>query len=106
MPCIIGEFHFGATSDTGLFHPGLLHCSDQADRARAYQEYVRSVIDNPHFVGCHWFQYMDSPITGRALDGENYNVGFVRVTDVPYQSMVDAAKELHRNLYKRRFGDD
>lgn len=105
MPSIIGEFHFGATADTGLFHPGLLHCSDQADRARAYQEYVHSVIDNPYFVGCHWFQYMDSPITGRALDGENYNVGFVRVTDVPYESMVNAAKELHSNLYKRRFGE-
>ncbi|MEM9411219.1 MAG: agarase [Planctomycetota bacterium] len=104
-PFLIGEFHFGATSDTGLFHPGLVHASDQEDRARAYTEYVHSVIDNPYFVGCHWFQYMDSPITGRALDGENYNVGFVRVTDVPYASMVNAAKKLHGELYERRFGE-
>ena len=64
-PSIIGEFHFG-TTDSGLFHPGLLHTSGQEDRARMYKEYMESVIDNPYFVGAHWFQYMDSPLTGRA----------------------------------------
>lgn len=104
MPAIIGEFHFGA-SDSGLFHPGLLHAADQEDRARMYKEYMHSVIDNPYFIGAHWFQYIDSPITGRALDGENYNVGFVSVADVPYAPMVKAAKELHSDLYKRRYGN-
>jgi len=104
MPSIIGEFHFGAT-DSGLFHPGLLHAADQEDRARLYQEYMHSVIDNPYFVGAHWFQYVDSPITGRALDGENYNVGFVSVADVPYAPMVEAAMELHSDLYPRRYGN-
>ncbi len=104
MPSIIGEFHFGA-SDSGLFHPGLLHAADQEDRARMYKEYMHSVIDNPYFVGAHWFQYIDSPITGRAIDGENYNVGFVSVADVPYAPMVEAAVELHSELYTRRFGN-
>ena len=104
MPSIIGEFHFGA-SDSGLFHPGLLHAADQEDRARLYQEYMHSVIDNPYLVGAHWFQYIDSPITGRALDGENYNVGFVSVADVPYAPMVEAATELHSELYTRRYGN-
>ena len=97
-------FHFGA-SDSGLFHPGLLHAADQKDRARMYKEYMESVIDNPYFVGAHWFQYIDSPITGRALDGENYNVGFVSVTDTPYQEMIEAAYELNSSLYGRRYGD-
>ena len=104
MPSIIGEFHFGA-SDSGLFHPGLLHAADQEDRARLYKEYMQTVIDNPHFVGAHWFQYIDSPITGRALDGENYNVGFVSVADVPYAPMVEAAMELHSEMYPRRYGN-
>ena len=104
MPSIIGEFHFGA-SDSGLFHSGLLHAADQEDRARMYKEYMHSVIDNPYFIGAHWFQYIDSPITGRALDGENYNVGFVSVADVPYAPMVRAAKELHSEMYQRRFGE-
>ncbi|MEI8646891.1 beta-galactosidase [Paraglaciecola sp. Hal342] len=33
MPSIIGEYHSGAM-DTGLYHPGLIHSSDQKDRAR------------------------------------------------------------------------
>ncbi len=100
-PSIIGEFHIGA-SDSGLFHPGLVHASSQEDRGRMFKEYMQSVIDNPYFVGAHWFQYIDSPITGRAYDGENYNVGFVSVADVPYAPMVESAKSLHREMYQRR----
>ncbi len=103
MPSIIGEFHMGAL-DNGLFHPGLVMASDQADRARMFKEYMNTVIDNPYFVGAHWFQYIDSPITGRAYDGENYNVGFVSVTDTPYEQMIEAAQEVNSNLYTRRFG--
>ncbi|MER2492780.1 beta-galactosidase [Catenovulum sediminis] len=102
MPSIIGEFHNGAM-DSGLFNPGLIHAEDQADRGKKYQEYMYSVIDNPYFVGAHWFQYIDSPLTGRAYDGENYNVGFVNVADIPYQPLVDAAKEVNENIYTRRF---
>ncbi|MBR9913029.1 MAG: agarase [Gammaproteobacteria bacterium] len=102
-PSIIGEFHMGA-SDSGLFHGGLVLSADQEDRAKMYREYMQSVIDNPYFIGAHWFQYMDSPITGRALDGENYNNGFVSVADVPYQPMVKAARSIHRDMYQRRFG--
>lgn len=102
MPSIIGEFHFGAR-DNGLFHPGLIQAATQADRAKMYKDYMHSVIDNPYFVGAHWFQYMDSPISGRAYDGENYNVGFVNVTDTPYAPMVEAAREIHTSMYSRRF---
>jgi len=42
---------------------------------------MESVIDNPYFIGTHWFQYIDSPMTGRAYDGENDNVGVVTITD-------------------------
>ena len=102
-PSLIGEFHMGSKSDTGLFHAGLVKAENQADRARMYKNYVNTVIDNPYMVGVHWFQYIDSPITGRAYDGENYNVGFVRVTDIPYDEMVTAAKEVNSALYERRF---
>ena len=104
-PSIIGEFHNGAL-DSGLLSSGLIHAESQQDRGKKYAEYVNSAIDNPYFVGTHWFQYIDSPLTGRALDGENYNVGFVSVTDIPYQPLVDAAKKVNANIYKRRFGVD
>ncbi len=103
MPSIIGEFHFGAL-DVGMFHPGIVSTAGQAERAKRYTEYMHGVIDNPWFVGAHWFQYTDSPASGRAWDGENYNVGFVSITDTPYQEMVDAALALNSGLYGRRFG--
>ncbi|AWB65074.1 agarase [Saccharobesus litoralis] len=102
-PTVIGEFHMGTTA-SGFFHPGLIHAASQEDRARMYKDYMHSIIDNNYFIGAHWFQYLDSPITGRAYDGENYNVGFVSVTDVPYNAMVKAARELHTELYERRWG--
>jgi len=105
MPSIIGEFHMGATSDTGLIHPGLVYAADQADRARMFKEFVEAVVDNPYFVGAHWFQYTDSPLTGRSYDGENYNVGFVSNTDVPYPEMVKTAKALNQELYPRAYGN-
>lgn len=99
-PCLIGEFHFGAL-DRGLFHPGLVSTPNQAARAAMYEDYIRSVADLPNFVGCHWFQYADEPLTGRPLDGENYNIGFVSVTDTPYPEMVAAARAAHGAMYQR-----
>ncbi|MFD1315176.1 agarase [Namhaeicola litoreus] len=103
MPTLIGEYHIGA-SDSGLFHSGLVHAMNQEDRANMWADYAYSVIDNPYLVGAHWFQYLDSPITGRAHDGENYNVGFVSNTDIPYPEMIKKAKEINSGLYTRRFG--
>ncbi len=102
-PTLIGEFGFGA-DDAGHFHPGIVVAADQKDRARKYKAYMHSIIDSPHFIGAHMFQYMDGPITGRAYDGENYNFGFVSITDIPYAPLVEAAKEVHGELYTRRFG--
>lgn len=96
-PCIIGEFHFGAL-DRGMFHPGLVQALDQADRGQAYQEYLRSVLSLPAFVGCHWFQYSDEPLTGR-FDGENYNIGMVSCTDTPYWELVTAVRQILGQVY-------
>lgn len=102
-PCIIGEFHFGAL-DRGLWHPGLVAAPNQQARAQMFIDYVQSVLDNPAFVGCHWFQYVDEPLTGRTWDGENYNIGFVAETDRPYHHMVNAARAVGGQLYTYRFG--
>lgn len=104
LPSIIGEFHVGAISDTGLYHPGLVMAHDQSDRAQMYLNYMESVLAHDTMVGAHWFQYVDSPISGRTYDGENYNVGFVSTTDIPYPEMVSAAKKFNSALYKKRYG--
>ena len=101
-PCIIGEFHFGAL-DRGMFHTGLVAVESQEERGKAYQAYVRSVWKLPAFVGCHWFQYVDQPLTGR-FDGENYNIGFVSVVDYPHWELVNAAREVNGRVYSELVG--
>jgi hypothetical protein len=51
----------------------------------------------PCFLGAHWFCWRDEPVLGR-MDGENYNIGFVDVTDRPYPELVAAAKATHKRL--------
>jgi hypothetical protein len=48
-------------------------------------------------IGTHWFQWIDQPATGR-FDGENYNIGWIDVTDRPYPDLVAAAKLTHARL--------
>jgi hypothetical protein len=98
-PALIGEFQFGST-DTGLFWPGLFDVAAEEQRGPAYAGYLRSALANPDIVGCHWFQYVDEPLTGRLLDGENGHMGFVSVADVPYAGLVSAAREANLSLLK------
>ena len=99
-PIIIGEFHFGS-EDRGL-SGGLVNKFTTQGRAAAYEAFVSSIAKEPQFLGCHWFQYADQALTGRT-DGENYNVGFVDVTDEPYLALISAARKAHRLLYSNRF---
>ena len=101
---IIGEFHFGAL-DRGQFHTGLVATQDQEDRARAYTQYVTECLAHPAIVGCHWFQYIDSPTTGRALDGENYQIGFLDNADTPYAEIIAASRKIGASMYDPRDGD-
>ncbi len=101
-PMINGEFHFGAL-DRGMFHPGLVATTDQNERAAAYCRYVEACLDHPRFVGTHWFQWQDQPLTGRS-DGENYQIGFLSVVDTPYPELVKASRHIARTMYQRRYG--
>jgi hypothetical protein len=101
LPIIIGEFHFG-TPDRGLA-PGLAQTISQKERGVAYRYYVENAAAHPSLVGTHWFQWLDQPSTGR-FDGENYNIGFVNVTDRPYLELVDAARETHKRIYEIHAG--
>jgi hypothetical protein len=67
-------------------------------RGPAYARYLRSAIANPDIVGCHWFQYVDEPLTGRVLDGENGHIGFVTAADIPYAGFVSAVRQVNLSL--------
>jgi hypothetical protein len=94
-PLLLGEFHFGVAG-RGLA-PGLVMAMNQAERAQAYRFYVEHAAAHPEVIGTHWFQWIDQPATGRS-DGENYNIGWVDVTDRPYEDLIAAAKVTHARL--------
>ncbi len=94
-PIIVGEFHFGVPG-RGLA-PGLVQVRDQAERGVAYRYYVEQAASFPAFIGSSWFQWVDQPSTGR-MDGENYNIGLVDVTDRPYRELIEAMRTTHRRL--------
>ncbi|MDO4557844.1 MAG: beta-agarase [Planctomycetia bacterium] len=99
-PVIIGEFHFGAL-DRGMFHTGLVPTKDQDDRADHYRRYLESGLRHPNIIGAHWFQYADQATTGR-FDGENYQIGFIDITDTPYPEIVKAARAVGHTMYELR----
>ena len=99
-PLIVGEFHFGAR-DRGLLNSACSTAFDQGERAECFKGYVNACLDHPRMVGCHWFQYTDQALTGRP-DGENYQIGFVSVCDVPYEELVLACRETAAQMYRRR----
>ena len=96
LPVLIGEFHIGVPAD-GLA-AGLVQAKDQAERGIAYRYYVEQAAALEWFVGSYWFAWRDEPVLGR-MDGENYNIGFVDVTDRPYVELIEAAKTAHKKLF-------
>ncbi len=102
LPIIIGEFHFG-TPGRGMA-PGLVQTLNHEERGVAYRYYVENAAAHHSIVGTHWFQWWDQPSTGR-YDGENYNIGFVSVTDVPYNDLVEAAKATHHRIKDIHLGN-
>jgi len=95
-PIVIGEFHFGVPAN-GL-GAGLVQTQNQSERAAGYRYYVEQAIALPYFLGAHWFQWQDQLVLGR-MDGENYNIGLVDITNRPYPELVRALKATHKVLY-------
>jgi len=50
-------------------------------------------VAQPSIVGVHWFQYLDQPVTGRLLDGENGHFGMIGITDLPFTGFVDSVRK-------------
>lgn len=91
-PVLITEFNVGST-DRGPFWGGPTPLAREEDRGAAYANFLKQALAEPSIVGVHWFQYLDQPVTGRLLDGENGHFGLVGITDVPYQGFVEAVRK-------------
>ncbi|MBK5510699.1 beta-agarase [Pseudomonas sp. TH15] len=91
-PVLITEFNFGS-ADRGPFWGGVTQLAKEEDRGLAYANFLKQAMSEPSIVGVHWFQYLDQPVTGRLLDGENGHFGLVGITDLPFQGFVDSVRK-------------
>jgi agarase len=96
-PLIITEFHYANVSGNNL-GSGLRSAQDAVQQGRLLQSFIGEAVDHPQIVGAHWFQWRDQSVGGR-YDGENYDVGFFDVADLPKDKLIRGAAESGRNLY-------
>jgi hypothetical protein len=96
-PLMIGEYGFRA-ADSGLpntWPPIFPVYPTQTRRASKYAAFVATMYAAPWVVGDAWFEFVDEPAGGRTGDGENSNWGLVTTGNVPYRTMIHAAKVVH-----------
>ncbi|AGI23337.1 hypothetical protein H681_07305 [Pseudomonas sp. ATCC 13867] len=98
-PVLITEFHFGSR-DRGPFWGGVAEVYNEQQRGEAYRRFLAEAVKAPNVVGAHWFQYLDQPVTGRLLDGENGHIGLVGITDLPFTGFVDAVRKANQQALK------
>jgi len=97
-PLAITEYSFEASDARGLACRNL--CISQAERARLAEAFTRAVFRLPFVVGAHWFQWIDQPITGRALgDGERANFGIIDVVDREHPELCAAMRAAGEAMY-------
>ena len=100
VPILASEFHFGAV-DRGVPSPGLSGSWDQRQRALSFAHYLASALEEPRFVGIHWFQWMDQSAAGRR-DRENHQCGFIDVAGNAYPEFTQVVSKATMNMYWAR----
>ncbi len=97
-PVLIGEWHH-VPLEKGSFYIDQEHFAETLQmRARKYNYFILSCLENPYIVGAHYFQYLDQPTVGRS-DGENFSCGFLNICDRPYPEMVNISRKIGSELY-------
>lgn len=106
VPVMCTEYYF-YSHDSGLFADAVgsgTERSSQTARASAMKSYIASSATHTRYVGTHWFQYFDYPPSGRLNSRNmNSNLGFVSTANLPYSTMVKAAREANYAMYRTRF---
>jgi len=96
-PVMITEFHFGS-ADRGPFGNGVAAVGSEEERGKAYARFVDAAVASGVVVGTHWFQYIDQPVTGRVLDGENSHIGLVGITDIPFRDFTRSVTDTNARV--------
>lgn len=99
-PVLVTEYYVAARDNrSGNKNTGKIFTtvSTQQERAQAVRIRLSTLASLPYVLGAHWFQLYDEPTFGRS-DGEDYNFGLVDIDDRPYQELVDAFIDAHRQI--------
>lgn len=96
-PVLITEFHFANIAGNNL-GSGLRSAQNAVQQGRLFGAYISAAVEHPKVIGAHWFQWRDQNAAGR-YDGENYDVGFFDVADIPNQDLIRAVEKTGRSLY-------
>jgi hypothetical protein len=96
-PILIGEHHVTLESPRQVPPPWKVFNAEE--RERYYKNFVEVWARRPYSLGCHYFQLIDQPLTGR-FDGENRTIGWLDITDQPHEDLVRAATATLPNIYE------
>ncbi|HSH09435.1 MAG TPA: beta-galactosidase, partial [Oceanipulchritudo sp.] len=97
-PVLISEYHFANVGGSNL-GSGLRSAQDSVQQARLVEHFIRDAVKHPSIVGAHWFQWRDQNVGGR-YDGENYDVGYYDVVDLPKEDLIRASRNVSDTLYQ------
>ena len=97
-PVLISEYHFANVGGSNL-GSGLRSAQDSVQQARLFESFIRDAVEHRSIVGAHWFQWRDQNAAGR-YDGENYDVGYYDVVDLPKEELIRASRRASDNLYQ------
>lgn len=96
-PILIGEHHVTLASDRQAPPPWQVF--NAQEREAYYRNFVQVWAQRSYSLGCHYFQLIDQPLTGRG-DGENRTIGWLDITDQPYEDLVRAARAVLPRIYE------
>ncbi len=103
LPVLVSEFGFRA-ADSGLpnswpfFYPTY---DTQTERAQAFEDYATLHQSRPWMVGYHWFEWVDQPMGGREMDGEDNNWGLVNEADEPYTELTERMTQVNAAVFEQ-----
>ena len=70
----------------------------QRERAAASALFLRTMLADPHIVGCDWFMWCDRPAQGgHKANAEDCNYGLVNEQGEPYEELIAAISPILRN---------
>ena len=75
----------------------------QRERAAASALFLRTMLADPHIVGCDWFMWCDRPAQGgHKANAEDCNYGLVNEQGEPYEGLIAAISPILREAEEIR----